>query len=341
MTQSSVNLAANLSFLSSKSFLDSPTPLSKVAAGSGALGGASKTPARSGVFPRSGVGLGTLGHTRRLSKMNGSLSYLHETIEEEHQVGSGTPDREHVKRKKYRALRNEAKDTILESKKQWVDTPYSKSVVRDFNPPRSAEGIEELLQHSKQNFKPLPYELRHRRRGSRSSVRMSPYGKALLNRMMSPEKSRVQDSPSLNRGKARLSSIHPMSALKDITANPNMASSPMVNLGTLQLDSPQVVALPPGSAMEEGGKKGKRPVKPKTPVVKETKIFPSLPKAGSTPRWLGGQNKRSSKSLGGAQEKEKENKENMLTPGQSLRITRARPLSRPKTPAGRKRSAKN
>ncbi|KAG6330873.1 hypothetical protein ID866_8216 [Astraeus odoratus] len=62
--------------------------------------------------------------------------------------------------RKYYALRDEAQDAVTESKRVWVDTPFSIFAVQSFDPPRHRCGMQALLEHSIQNYQPLPSDLR-------------------------------------------------------------------------------------------------------------------------------------------------------------------------------------
>ncbi|KXN81385.1 hypothetical protein AN958_04774 [Leucoagaricus sp. SymC.cos] len=77
--------------------------------------------------------------------------------------------------RRYYALQDEARSTITESQRIWSDTPFSLFAVQSFKPPHHAEGMKALLEHSVQNYGPLPSELRPRRARSRRDSRPSPY----------------------------------------------------------------------------------------------------------------------------------------------------------------------
>ncbi|KIK98105.1 hypothetical protein PAXRUDRAFT_725108 [Paxillus rubicundulus Ve08.2h10] len=81
--------------------------------------------------------------------------------------------------RKYYALRDEAQDTVTESKRVWLDTPFSIFAVQSFDPPHHPSGMQALLEHSLQNYGPLPSELRPRRMRSRVESRPSPYPRTI------------------------------------------------------------------------------------------------------------------------------------------------------------------
>ena len=110
--------------------------------------------------------------------------------------------------RKYYTLREEAQDTVVHSKRVWLDTPFSiyatqcKHVLSislkyyadllflpAFSPPRHPAGMQALLQHSLENYGPLPPELRRIR--SRTQSRPSPYPQARpIKTSISPDQSR-------------------------------------------------------------------------------------------------------------------------------------------------------
>ncbi|KAF8345750.1 hypothetical protein F5887DRAFT_964939, partial [Amanita rubescens] len=125
----------------------------------------------------------------------------------------------------YYTLKSEAETALLESKKQWVDTPYSVSVVQDFEPSCDAEIIESILQESLTNYKPLPSEFLRRRSSSRISCRMSPYANVRKSRLMSPQDIPPSPSPSLKR---KRNAVIPKAntPLSDVLTNWNSCSTP-------------------------------------------------------------------------------------------------------------------
>ncbi|KAI6028122.1 hypothetical protein EDC04DRAFT_164044 [Pisolithus marmoratus] len=82
--------------------------------------------------------------------------------------------------RKYYALRDEAQDAVTESKRLWVDTPFSIFAVQSFDPPRHRSGMQALLEHSIQNYHHLPSELGPRRMRSRADSRPSPYPRTIM-----------------------------------------------------------------------------------------------------------------------------------------------------------------
>lgn len=192
------------------------------------------------------------GHRRRLSQARASRSSVYETIQEEPVIFSHSPsptrkqalsnllkaappstmndsvyivdadtasiggwDDEHgiVTMRKYYALKDEAHDTVAESQKMWMDTPFSIFAVQckcymsriqlfltalsAFEPPSNKNGFKALLEHSKQTYGPLSSELRPHRVRSRTSSRASPYPLRSPRSVISPE--RVKANMSLGR----------------------------------------------------------------------------------------------------------------------------------------------
>ncbi|KAF8197689.1 hypothetical protein K438DRAFT_2118350 [Mycena galopus ATCC 62051] len=90
--------------------------------------------------------------------------------------GAGWDDeRGIVALRRYYVLRHEAEDTVTESERTWSDTPFSVYALRAFQPPKNPEDMQALLQHSVQNYGPLPSELGPRRAIEvNANVDMSP-----------------------------------------------------------------------------------------------------------------------------------------------------------------------
>ncbi|KAF8629007.1 hypothetical protein AX17_005863 [Amanita inopinata Kibby_2008] len=225
---------------------------------------------------------------------------------------------------KFFALRNEAEDTVIESKRQWVDTPFSVFAIQNFEPPRNPDGMRALLQHSVQNYGPLPSELRPRpRRRSRTYSRPSPYPQARVTKVFhSPEKARASTSPTFTQSMTAAAPAPSVPVLQDISANPNVPASPAVILGVQK----------PFATLEDVDQN-------KEFLKREPALGPNAirPRVGSAARRAAlGWTKRSAKSSTGDQ---KENKENISmgsikTPGESLRLNRPRPRPRGRaTPA--------
>lgn len=80
-----------------------------------------------------------------------------------------------VTMRRYGALKNEAADTVTESRQIWLDTPFSLFALQSFQPPHHPSGMKAMLEHSQQNYGPLPPELRCHRVRSRTYSRPSPY----------------------------------------------------------------------------------------------------------------------------------------------------------------------
>lgn len=161
------------------------------------------------------------GHRCRPSDARHSMASVYETIQEEG-IGSADPneppeieipaavynsvssfhiagdsagadtewndERSIVALRKYGALKNEADDTVVESKRNWLDTPFSLFALQSFQPPHNPSGMKAMLEHSQQNYGPLPPELRCYCVRSRTYSRPSPYPQRTV-KPASPEKS--------------------------------------------------------------------------------------------------------------------------------------------------------
>jgi serine/arginine repetitive matrix protein 2 len=107
--------------------------------------------------------------------------------------------------RKYYALRDEAENVVVESKRTWLDTPFSLFALQSmflflfpvvlltpssaFQAPGSPAGMQALLEHSVQSYRPLPSDLRSRR--IRTSSRTSPYPQSRVTKVtISPEQIR-------------------------------------------------------------------------------------------------------------------------------------------------------
>ncbi|KAG1723926.1 uncharacterized protein EDB91DRAFT_1171738, partial [Suillus paluster] len=232
--------------------------------------------------------------------------------------------------RKYYALRDEAQDTVTESQRVWLDTPFSVFAVQSFDPPRQPASMQALLEHSLQNYGPLPSDLRPRRMRSRVISRPSPYPRTI--------KTSFTSSPATEQVRAAIvaavaenapndtvrAQVQPK-ALQQISVNPNIMSPAIDNTkaGEVMKD----VAMSPG---------------------KPERVFgvPPRPRVGSVARRAAlGWAKRSTGRNG------LENKENasfsnisltavpgnmsqglVMTPSETLRLNRPRPRGRP-TPA--------
>ncbi|KAF9457373.1 hypothetical protein BDZ94DRAFT_1175700 [Collybia nuda] len=267
------------------------------------------------------------GHRRRASQARASRSSVYETIQEEMSSPDPSPmskkssptvcqpifivepdtasmdsppgqsiwddERGIVALRKYYALRDEAQDTVTET----------------FQPPRHPSGMQALLEHSVQNYGPLPSELRPRRMRSRTQSRPSPYPQARVTRAIppSPEKKKQSVSDSRVFG----------TPLQQIPINHNILSV-APSLEALKPFSPLVVDIEPKRENAFG-------------------LAPhARPRVASTARRTAlGWSKR---STGKSSTDQKENiaQGTIMTPGESLRINRPRPRGRP-TPASQQR----
>jgi hypothetical protein len=143
--------------------------------------------------------------------------------------------------RKYYALRDEAQDTVSESKQVWLDTPFSVFAVQceysphvryvvpnlpsAFDPPRHPSGMQALLHHSIQNYGPLPSELRPRRMRSRVNSRPSPYPRTIKTSFTSaPEQVRAAIIAAVaeNVPNDAIRAQGQPKALQQISVNPNI-----------------------------------------------------------------------------------------------------------------------
>jgi len=167
------------------------------------------------------------GHRRHPSDIRRSMSSVYETIQEEG-LGASDPveapaigipvavynsvhsvhiandsdsadtewddERGIVAMRRYGDLKDEADDTVTESKRVWLDTPFSLFAVQSFQPPHHPSGMKAMLEHSQQNYGPLPPDLRCHRVRSRTYSRPSPYPQRIV-KPASPERPSPQQSP--------------------------------------------------------------------------------------------------------------------------------------------------
>ncbi|KAF8872637.1 hypothetical protein BD779DRAFT_1572174 [Infundibulicybe gibba] len=283
------------------------------------------------------------GHRRRYSQARASRTSVYETIEEEMSnpssparsfLAKASPtmtqpvyivepetdmthnsiwddERGVVALRKYYALRDEAQDTVTESKRQWSDTPFSVFAVQSFQPPKHPAGMQALLEHSVQNYGPLPSELRPRRVRSRTQSRPSPYPQARITKTApSPEPLRMM-MPDTHRP------LHTPPVLQQVPVNSNIMSA-VPTLDALKPFSPLVLDVEPKRENAFG-------------------LAPAArPRVASTARRsaLGWSKRSNGKSS--SDQKENVSQGSIMTPGESLRLNRPRPRGRP-TPASQAR----
>ncbi|KAG5641013.1 hypothetical protein DXG03_006381 [Asterophora parasitica] len=212
--------------------------------------------------------------------------------------------------RKYYALRNEAQTTVTESKETWLDTPFSVFALQSFQPPRHPAGMQALLDHSVQNYGPLPSELRPRRMRSRTSSRPSPYPQArVVNKVVPPSPEKVHPAKDINTTRSFGAPV-----LQQIPVNKNLVSAAAPALDIMKPSSPLVVDIEPKRENAFG-------------------LAPhARPRVASTARRSAlGWSKRSSGKTS-TDQKENTGQGTIMTPGESLRINRPRPRGRP-TPA--------
>ncbi|KAJ6505350.1 hypothetical protein C8R45DRAFT_861122 [Mycena sanguinolenta] len=198
--------------------------------------------------------------------------------------------------RRYYALRHEAEDTVTESKRTWSDTPFSLYALQAFSPPKHPEGMQALLQHSVQNYGPLPSELGPRRVRSRTSSRASPYPARQAHGTVSPEQPQRPSPADLHRVFVTNTALQPVGVNTNVDMSPTAVVSPKRETGWGV--RPRVASAARRSAL--------------------------------------GWAKRSTKENQNQNQKENNTSMSgmsfTMTPGESLRISRPRPRGRP-TPA--------
>jgi len=232
--------------------------------------------------------------------------------------------------RKYYALRDEAQDAVTESKRVWSDTPFSIFAVQSFDPPRHPSGMQALLEHSLQNYGPLPSELRPHRMRSRVNSRPSPYPRTI--------KTSFTASPATEHFRAAVASCVATSANSPTPRQPPLSKA----LQQVTVDSNVAPTfLNAGEKPTEGKAFAISPDQPELVFG----LPPARPRVGSNARRVAlGWAKRSSGQNGF------ENKENnaslgnvsvgpgnaiqgtVMTPSETLRLNRPRPRGR-QTPA--------
>ncbi|KAF8867965.1 hypothetical protein CPB84DRAFT_1810241 [Gymnopilus junonius] len=281
------------------------------------------------------------GHRRRYSKANISRTSVYETIEEERPGSNQTTpahsilskksspttrqaiyvvdsdaasvnlnpedsvwddERGIVALRKYYALRDEAHETVSESRRQWRDTPFSLFAIQTFQAPGSPGGMQALLEHSVQNYGPLPSELRSRR--VRTNSRPSPYPQRSFKSTLSPEHTR-----------SSMADLQRTPVLQPVIINKNiMHAAP--SLEAIKPFSPLVVDIEPKRENAFG-------------------LAPNArPRVGSNARRTAlGWSKRSTGKTSTDQKENAVGTGALMTPGDNLRLNRPRPRGR--TPGGR------
>jgi hypothetical protein len=167
--------------------------------------------------------------------------------------------------RKYYALRDEAQDTVMESKQVWLDTPFSIFAVQceylppvcyivlielsAFDPPHHPSGMKALLEHSLQNYGPLPSELRPRRIRSRVNSRPSPYPRTVKTSFTSAPsteqmRAAIVAAVEENVSNAAMRIQGQPKALQQISVNPNIMSPGIEN--TKAVEDKHGVAMSPG-----------------------------------------------------------------------------------------------
>ncbi|KAH9487444.1 hypothetical protein JR316_0001520 [Psilocybe cubensis] len=297
------------------------------------------------------------GHRRRYSKSHVSRSSVYETIEEELQSSHSSPahslpskkssddptttqgvfivdsdtaslnsrpeestwddERGIVALRKYYALRDEAQTTVTESRRLWSDTPFSIFAIQSFQAPGSPAGMQALLQHSVQNYGPLPSELRPHRR-TRTSSRPSPYPQG--------RSSKATLSPEKKRSTAFEKDDQCTPVLQQVSLNQNRDTK---TAKASTKNAPFLSELKPFSPLVIDDTEPKR--------ENAFGLAPNArPRVGSNARRtaLGWTKRSTGTSKSSTDQKENVSMGTIATPGENLRLNRPRPRGRP-TPGGR------
>ncbi|KAF9235707.1 hypothetical protein BU15DRAFT_89481 [Melanogaster broomeanus] len=233
--------------------------------------------------------------------------------------------------RKYYALRDEAKDTVTESQRIWLDTPFSLFAVHAFDPPRNPSGMQALLEHSLQNYGPLPSDLRPRRMRSRVNSRPSPYPRTIKTSFTaSPatEQLRAAVASSVVNSANNFAPRQPAlsTALQQVAVDPNLVSMP-TNAGEKPTDGKALIASPDKPERVFG--------LPPRPRVASTARRAALGWAKRSNGRSGFENKENNSSFGNVSlgmGSTNAIQGVIMTPSDTLRLNRPRPRGRP-TPA--------
>ncbi|EMD32355.1 hypothetical protein CERSUDRAFT_108803 [Gelatoporia subvermispora B] len=294
------------------------------------------------------------GHRRRISQARASRTSVYETIQEEASILLTSPspaqtataasdvdsslsvqhdsvlvvdadidsglsdwDDEHgiVTLRKYYALRDEADETVQESKRAWQDTSFSIYAVQSFDPPRTRAGMRALLEHSQKTYN-ASNEIGPRRLRSRTSSRATPYPlpQAVP---ISPELVHQSFVSSKSADSAEKPKPKPSLALRERSLN---ASADVTTLSP-----PTLEALKPFTPFSV-------PIAEPSPKG----VVPPLPTrrrvTSSARRTALGWTKRNPGKPTSQSQKENAPHGMVITPSETLRLNRPRPRGRP-TPA--------
>lgn len=291
------------------------------------------------------------GHRRRISQARASRTSVYETIQEEpstanspfsvQALGCSTGARDSIfivdgdnesmhsdwddergitTLRRYYALRDEAQETVSESKRVWPDTAFSIFAVQSFRPPSNHGGMRAMLEHSQKHYGPLPSELRPRRIRSRTSSRASPYPLPHVLPSFSPEQTRPSDiSAAVNTSASRRDASSTTSALREVSVNANSG-----NINALSPPPALCVIKPftPFAVEFEKSKQNKAPT--------GLPPLPARPRVTSSARRTAlGWTKRSTGKSSSSDQKENVGQGMIITPSETLRINRPRPRGRP------------
>ncbi|KIP05270.1 hypothetical protein PHLGIDRAFT_128997 [Phlebiopsis gigantea 11061_1 CR5-6] len=311
------------------------------------------------------------GHRRRISQARASRSSVYETIQEESGVLTSEPSREnlpasaHAERtisqpqndtvyivdpdtttrsgdwnsesgvltlRKYYALREEAGETVTESKKVWVDTPFSVFAMQSFQPPANRSGMTAMLEQSQKTYGPLPSDLQPHRVRSRTSSRASPY--PVRSRCASNEQP-VYSFSARKPFASPDSNEKSSSTMRSISINPNISNPNLTGPDTSN-PSVKVFFAPPAAKPNPAFSVHVDVEEPKEkplPQVLRPRVTSSARRSalGWSKRNTGKSTIGKSSAAKASTASEKENSIGqgiMLTPNDTLRISRPRPKGR-------------
>ncbi|PPQ74616.1 hypothetical protein CVT24_004162 [Panaeolus cyanescens] len=295
------------------------------------------------------------------TRLNGSAIYVVDSdtvsINSRPEESIWDDERGIVTLRKFYALKDEAKETVTESKRVWVDTPFSLYAIQSFQPPNNPALMQAMLEHSVQNYGPLPSELRPHRVRSRTSSRASPYPQARVSKSKSMEKNATVSPPPAPvpappMPATRPLATRPLNILKDRTVNANLPSANdsfhtiKGNKSSTASNAPSLDALKPFSplVMDLDTQREKvfgASARPRVPSTTRRNALGWTKRSNGPTN--GSKSSNGPKSSTGPKTSTGPGKENVIgtglvaTPGDNLRLNRPRPKTRA-TPASNART---
>ncbi|KAG2115547.1 hypothetical protein BD769DRAFT_1391209 [Suillus cothurnatus] len=235
--------------------------------------------------------------------------------------------------RKYYALHDKVEDTVTESQRVWLDTPFSVFAVQSFDPPSHPSGMRVLLEHSMQNYGPLPSDLRPRHMRSRVNSQPLPYPRTF--------KTSFTSSPATEQVRAAIVAAVTESApndnmrthgqpkaLQQISVNPNIMSPAVENTkaGELMKDA----AMSPGKLERVFG----LPPHPHVGSVAQRTALGWV-KRSTGRNWLENKENASIGNISLASVPGHMLQGLIMMPSETLRLNRPRPRGRPTPASGR------